>query len=228
MQKLLIVGGNSGIGLELGKQLLDQGVELIQWSRQEGTLANLGAKFSSLDLNEPLPDPPDSLDGLVYLPGTISLKPFERIKESEFLSDMQVNALGAAKVLQALRGALMKAKAPSVVLFSTVAVNTGFPYHTSVAMAKGALEGLTRSLAAEWAPHVRVNAIAPSLTDTPLASQFLNSESKRSMAQQRHPLKALGDPSQIASLARFLLSSEASFITGQILAADGGLGTIRT
>ncbi|MEP6597760.1 MAG: SDR family oxidoreductase, partial [Ginsengibacter sp.] len=116
----------------------------------------------------------------------------------------------------------------SIVLFSTVAVQTGLPFHAQVAASKGALEGLTKALAAEFAPKIRVNCIAPSLTDTPLASSLLNTGQKAEANAQRHPLKRIGTTADIANLAEFILSDKASWITGQIIHVDGGISTLKT
>jgi 3-oxoacyl-[acyl-carrier protein] reductase len=227
MAKYLIVGGNSGIGERLIEELLEEKHEVLQWSRKKGQFSS-EFEWQQLDLGAELPQVPDVLDGVVYLPGSISLKPFHRFSDADFRSDFEVNALGAARVLQVAMPALKKSqRKASVVYFSTVAVQTGLPFHASVAMAKGAVEGLTRALAAEWAPKIRVNAIAPSLTDTPLAGQILNSELKRKASADRHPLKCVGDSQGIARLAAYLLSENADFITGQIIFADGGLGSLR-
>jgi NAD(P)-dependent dehydrogenase (short-subunit alcohol dehydrogenase family) len=166
---------------------------------------------------------------VVYCPGSIRLRPFHRLKTQDFLSDLEINLLGAVKAIQACLPGLKKADAPaSIVLFSTVAVKTGMPFHASIASAKGAIEGLTRSLAAEFAPRIRVNAIAPSLTDTNLAKTLLSDDGKRTAAAERHPLKRVGTPADIAAAAKFLLDDSASWITGQIIAVDGGMGAIRT
>jgi NAD(P)-dependent dehydrogenase (short-subunit alcohol dehydrogenase family) len=171
---------------------------------------------------------PPTLDGVVYCPGSIRLRPLARLTEEEFVEDFQLNLLGAVKVIQGCRKALRKAEAgASIVLFSTVAVQTGMPFHASVASAKGAVEGLTRSLAAELAPHIRVNAVAPSMTDTPLAAALLADDAKRKAAADRHPLKRVGSPEDIASVAVFLLGEESSWITGQVVGVDGGMGPIR-
>jgi NAD(P)-dependent dehydrogenase (short-subunit alcohol dehydrogenase family) len=150
------------------------------------------------------------------------------MKPDEFMKEFQVNALGAAQVLQQCFKPLKKNGHSAVVLFSTVAVQMGMGFHSSIAMAKGALEGLTRSLAAEWAGSIRVNAIAPSLTDTPLAASLLSTEEKRIASQNRHPTKSLGAPKDLAAMAEFLLNEEAKFMTGQILGMDGGLSSVKT
>jgi NAD(P)-dependent dehydrogenase (short-subunit alcohol dehydrogenase family) len=172
--------------------------------------------------------PFDQVDGLVYCPGSIDLKPFGRIKPEQFIKDYELQVLGAVKCIQAVLPKLKKADNPSVVLFSTVAVQNGFNFHSLVASSKGAIEGLTRSLAAEFAPKIRVNAIAPSLTDTPLASRMLNSDAKREANDQRHPLKRIGKVEDIAHAAMYLLSDKSSWVTGQIFHVDGGMSSIKS
>jgi NAD(P)-dependent dehydrogenase (short-subunit alcohol dehydrogenase family) len=169
---------------------------------------------------------PDEVHGLVYCPGTIMLKPFRAIKPEQFETDFRINVLGAVKSIQWAQKKL--AAGSSIVLFSTVAVGTGMPYHASIASAKGAIEGLTRSLAAEFAPRTRVNAIAPSLTDTPLAERLINSPERKKGSEERHPLKTIGQRSDMAAMAYFLLSRQSGWITGQILHVDGGISSIRT
>ena len=163
----------------------------------------------------------------MYAPGSINLKPFRGLKRSDFEHEFAINALGAVDVLQWAQKTLTATPGASVVLFSTVAVTQGMPFHASVAAAKGAVEGLTRSLAAEWAPKVRVNAIAPSLTNTPLAERLLNNEAKQEAAAKRHPLQRVGTPEDIANAALFLLSEQSSWITGQILGVDGGMSALK-
>lgn len=176
---------------------------------------------------EPVFDLPETLHGLVYFPGTITLKPFHRLSDDDFLRDLQVNLLGAVRLMRLALPALKNAEGASVVFFSSVAVRAGLPYHASIAAAKGALEGMTRSLAAELAPRIRVNCIAPSLTDTPLAEMLLNSDEKREAAGKRHPLHRIGDPAENARLVAFLLGDDSAFMTGQVLRPDGGLSVLR-
>lgn len=170
---------------------------------------------------------PEIIDGLVYCPGTINLKPFHRLKSDDFLTDWQVNFLGAVNIIQSLLPNLKKAENPVIILFSTVAVTTGMPFHSSIAAAKGAIEGFTRSLAAELAPQIRVNCIAPSLTQTSLAEKLLNTTEKMDGASKRHPLQRFGQTADIAEMACFLLSDKAGWITGQVLHVDGGMSTLK-
>ena len=231
-KNIFIVGGSSGIGLELVKALSANHDEIYVGSRTNSTLAEvpgvhhftLDVKAESLDLDAL----PDILHGLVYCPGTIVLKPFQRLTIDDFQEDFDLNLLGAVKVIQGCLKRLKKSPTgASIVLFSTVAVKTGMVFHASVASAKGAVEGLTRALAAEFAPRIRVNAIAPSLTQTPLAESLLSSEDRQKASAERHPLKRIGAPQEIAALALHLLRDEGSWITGQIIHADGGMSSIK-
>lgn len=227
----LIIGASSGIGLALARKLKDQGYYLHTASRhQSDELKELSGTFTQLDVTADeidLGDLPEKIDALIYCPGTINLKPFRSLKKEEIYNDFEVNAYGALKVIKAAYGKLRKSENASIVMFSTVAVQIGMPFHSSVAMAKGAVEGLTRSLAAELAPKIRVNAIAPSLTDTPLASNLLANEDKQEASRKRHPLQRYGQPDELASLAAYLISDEASWMTGQIIGMDGGISSTR-
>ncbi len=228
MKTILMIGGNTGIGYEAAKKLKSAGHRVIAAVREAAPLEALGVEtqpFEATALSEL--DLPEVLDGLVYFPGSINLKPFHRLTASDFENDYAINAQGAVHCLQQALPALKKSPQASVVLFSSVAVQTGMPFHASIAMAKGAVEGLTRSLAAELAPRIRVNAIAPSLTDTPLAAPLLNAEAKREASAKRHPLNQVGDPADLASLVSLLLGEESKFITGQVLAADGGMSSVK-
>jgi 3-oxoacyl-[acyl-carrier protein] reductase len=231
MKSYLIAGGSSGIGLALVKKLSDEGHQLTVVSRTCDSLAGLPGvthlpkNLVTDDLTEG--ELPASLDGVVYCPGSINLKPFKSLKPEAFTEDFQINVLGAVKVLQASLKALKATENPSVVLFSTVAVCQGMPFHASIAAAKGAVEGLTRSLAAEWAPAIRVNCIAPSLTDTPLAARLLSSDEKKEAAGSRHPLKRVGTPEEIAALAQFLLGDNSRWMTGQVIGLDGGMSALK-
>ena len=226
----LLIGGSSGIGLATARAQLAAGHRLTAAARNAAPLAGLGVPVLPFDALSPQLDPaslPESLDGLVYFPGSINLKPFHRLSADDFLNDFRLNCLGAVTAIQAALPALKKSGSASIVLFSTVAVAQGMPFHASIAAAKAAVEGLAKSLAAEFAPSIRVNVIAPSLTDTPLAAPLLNSEVKREGAAKRHPLQRVGSPEEVAALVGFLLSDASKSMSGQILRPDGGLSSLR-
>lgn len=229
--KYLIIGGNSGIGKESITRLLDEGHELFVASRTapEHSSPNLNY-IGSFDPGSVFDaELPDELDGVVYFPGTINLKPFRSLKKEDFLEDLEVNFFGALEVIKAALKPLKKSRnTSSVVLFSTVAVGQGMPFHSSIAVAKAAIEALSRSLAAEFAPHIRFNVIAPSLTETGLASNLLSTPEKVEASKKRHPLNRIGDPSQTAGLVSFLLGKDSGFMTGQIIGIDGGLSSLKT
>jgi len=223
-KNIVIIGGNSGIGKAIAADLSSKGCNLFLYSRSgEGTTA----LDISVDFPE-IPNLPEVIDGLVYCPGTINLKPFHRISISDFQKEMDINFFGAVRVLQACLKSLKKSNTASVVLFSTVAVQTGMGFHAGIASAKGAIEGLSRSLAAEWAPSkIRVNTIAPSLTDTPLATNLLSTPEKKESSDKRHPLGRVGTPEDIAKATSYLLSEDSSWMTGQILHLDGGMSSLK-
>lgn len=223
-----LIGGNSGIGLALARRLVAGGHSVHAAARKPDALAALGIPVQPFDAESPgALTWPERLDGLVYCPGTITLKSFGRLTSDDFLRDLRVNLLGAVAALQSAHPALRASGSGSVVLFSTVAVAQGMPMHASIAAAKGAVEGLARSLAAEWAPHVRVNVVAPSLTDTPLAGNLLADEARRAGAAKRHPLQRVGEADAIAASVEHLLSPESAFMTGHVLRIDGGLSSVR-
>ncbi|MBN7815594.1 SDR family NAD(P)-dependent oxidoreductase [Algoriphagus pacificus] len=223
-KNIVIIGGNSGIGKAVAEQADASGANLFLYSRNgEGN-----HQIDITDETSELQDLPDVIDGLVYCPGSINLKPFHRISMDDFKNEMDVNFFGAVKTLQACMKNLKKSGQASVVLYSTVAVQTGMGFHAGIASAKGAVEGLVRSLAAEWAPNnIRVNAIAPSLTDTPLAKQLVSTDEKRAASGKRHPLGRIGTPADIASATLFLLDEKSSWMTGQILHVDGGMSNLK-
>ncbi len=231
-KNILVVGGSSGIGEAVVSQLLREDASVWLWSRRERKdLVEQGVTCQSVDVTTDFDTEsfslPEILHGVVYAPGTINLAPFRMLKLDTFLQDYQVNVLGAVRVLKGVEERLFAAQGASVVLFSTVAVRRGMQFHTSIAAAKGAVEGLTISLAAEWAGRkVRVNAVAPSLTDTPLASRLLGNEKKAEAAAQRHPLGRVGTPDELGRATCFLLHGDTSWITGQVLGVDGGLGAL--
>jgi len=227
-KNILIVGGSKGIGLETVKRMQNNHKVYVASRTKDNldlqhithfTFDVLEDDISSLDL-------PNQLDGLVFCPGSINLKPFKMLKPSAFEEDISLNFMSLVKVTHQLLDKLKASDQASIVYFSTVAVQTGMPFHTSVAAAKGAIEGFARSLAAEYAPKFRVNVIAPSLTETPLASKLLGNEKKREKMDARHPLKRVGQPKDIAAMTTFLLSDESSWMTGQVLGVDGGMSSL--
>ena len=231
MANVLVVGGSRGMGRAITEQLLQQHHAVWLACREPESAADLHAavRFRWDACNEAFPVAllPERLHGLVYCPGTINLKPFGRLSAQDFYQDWQVNCLGAVTAIQASLPALKAAERASVVLFSSVAAQTGLNFHASIAAAKGAVEGLTRALAAELAPAICVNAIAPALIDTPLAAPLLNSDSKRNAIAERNPLKQIGSATTVAELACWLLTTSQPFVTGQVLAVDGGLSRLR-
>lgn len=228
----LVVGGSSGIGLALVNKLVNEGHQVWSASRQKGDIPS-SVNYIELDVtaseNQLKQNLPDVLDGVAYCPGTINLKPFPRLTEADFLADFNVNVLGAVKTIQICFPSLKKSQNASVLLFSTVAVQTGMGFHASIAASKGAIEGLTKSLAAEFASSkIRVNALAPSLTETPLAHNLISTPEKKEVSDKRHPLGRIGTANELAEAAFFLLSDKSTWITGQILAIDGGMSSVRT
>lgn len=230
MKTILIIGASSGIGKELALQLADSGHQVVGTYHQHPITSNhSNLRYMAYDVmgETPLQVMPEKIDALVYCPGSILLKPFARIRPDDFMQDYQLNVLGAVKVIQAILPSLKSAPQASIVFLSSVAATLGLNYHSVVASSKGALEGLTRALAAEFAPTIRVNAIALSLTDTPLANGLLNTEQKIEANAQRHPMKRIGNTSDVTHMISFLLSDQASWITGQIFHVDGGMSSLK-
>ena len=228
MKNILLIGGSLGIGNAIAKEL-QNGANVYVASRTSENLANLNVTHIPFDATTESLDAtnlPSVIDGLVYCPGSINLRPFRGLKLETFESDMNINFFSMVKVIQSVLPQLTASEQSSIVLFSTVAVKMGMPFHTSVAAAKGAIEGFAKALAAEYAPKIRVNVIAPSLTDTPLADKFLSNDEKREKSALRHPLKRFGTAEDIATMASFLLSDKSSWISGQIFHVDGGMSTL--
>lgn len=227
MQKnILLIGGSYGIGFEIAKALQDHFTVYIASRTNEG-LDQLNVKHISFDATSDQLDEahlPDTIHGFVYCPGSINLKPLKMLSLDTFRQEMELNFFALVNAVKAIIPRMEESS--SMIFFSTVAVGTGMPFHTSVAAAKGAIEGFMKSLAAEYAPKIRINCIAPSLVDTPLAGRLLNNDKKRDAMAQRHPLKRVGNAKDIADLAVFLLGDRSTWITGQIMGVDGGISTL--
>lgn len=233
MKNIVIAGAGKGIGLKTAEMLHAEN-NLYTISRNNTPeLSALNTKFYEIDVTtgnlDALNDLPEVIDAAIYCPGSINLKPFNRLTAQDFLNDFNQNVVGAVSLLQKLLPNLKRASGASVVLFSTVAVKLGMPFHASIATSKAAIEGLAKSLAAEWAAaKIRVNVIAPSLTDTPLAAALLSTDEKRDASAKRHPLQRVGNTDDMASLVSFLISDHSSWITGQVIGVDGGMGSLKT
>ena len=229
MKNYLVIGGSSGIGKEISELLSNENI-VFSTSRNEINELNENIRHIKYDVLEDELDPellPDQIDGFVYCPGTINLRPFRSLKLETFRSDLELNLIGAIKTLQIILTRLQQSPSSSIIFYSTVAVKTGMPFHSSVSSSKSALEGLTKSLAAEFAPKIRVNCIAPSIVNTPLANKFLNTEDKIEKAAARHPLNKIGTAKEIAQLTQYLLDDKSKWITGQIINIDGGISSIK-
>ena len=230
MKHVVIIGASSGIGSALAQRLLKSGIELTVFSRRRPEIESEHIAYFPYDVlsdADQLPVSDRVVDGFVYMPGNIRLKPFKSLKDDEFLEDWKINFLGAVKTFRHFLPQLLKSTSASALFFSTVAGTIGMPFHSSIAAAKSAVEGLTRSLAAEFAPKIRINCIAPSLTKTPLSEYLTNNEQKLIASIDRHPLKRIGQPDDVAAFAEFLLSDKAEFITGQVIRMDGGISTVK-
>ena len=229
MKNYLVIGGSSGIGKEISELLSNENI-VFSTSRNEINESNENIRHIKYDVLEDELDPellPNQIDGFVYCPGTINLRPFRSLKLETFRSDLELNLIGAIKTLQIILTRLQQSPSSSIIFYSTVAVKTGMPFHSSVSSSKSALEGLTKSLAAEFAPKIRVNCIAPSIVNTPLANKFLNTEDKIEKAAARHPLNKIGTAKEIAQLTQYLLDDKSKWITGQIINIDGGISSVK-
>ncbi len=222
MKTYIIVGGSKGIGQAITKNLL-QNNKVINLSRTKPEFDHDNLQHHSVDiLSDELPNIGQA-DGLIYCPGSINLKPIGRLDIGDFRSDFEINVIGAVKAIQAYLPILKKGDKPSMLFFSTVAAKLGMPFHASVAASKAAVEGLVKSIGAELAPTVRVNAIAPTVTDTELASKLLRNEKMIDNITERHPLKKFLNPTEVADMAAFLLSDKAASISGQVFEMDCGI-----
>lgn len=222
MKKILVIGGSKGIGKAIVASLIEKN-NIINLSRTPPSLAHKNLTHYNCDiLTDELPQL-DAVDALIYCPGSINLKPISRLKLEDFRADFEINVVGAVKAIQHYLPLLKRGTTPSILLFSTVASKLGMPFHASVAAAKSGVEGLVKSLGAELAPTIRVNAIAPTVTDTDLASKLLRNERMIDSITERHPLKKFLNPTEVADMAAFLTSDSASSISGQIFQMDCGI-----
>ncbi len=234
MGNILIIGASGGIGLATALQLQNEGHNVYgTYFKNEQVVSEyplinwLPLDLSNLDSLHWIEKLPEQLDGLFYAVGKVTLKPFNRISLQDFLEDYKLQTLGAIHVVQQVLSHLKKSNQASVVFCSSVASQIGFPFHALIGSSKGAIEGVTKSLAAEYAPTIRFNAIAPSITATKLTAQFINSPEKRAIQDSKHPMKRIGETEDVAQLASFLLSNKSAWMTGQIIPMDGGISAIK-
>lgn len=226
MKNILVIGGSKGIGAAIVQaQLQHHNVINISRSNPEITSDNL-THFSCNILEDELPEI-EAIDTLIYCPGSINLKPISRLKIEDFRNDYEINVLGAVKAIQKYLPLLKKGNNPNILLFSTVATKLGMPFHASIAAAKSAVEGLVKTLAAEFAPTIRVNAIAPTITNTDLASKLLRNDKMIESITDRHPLKKFLEPQEVADMADFLISDKARSMSGQIFTIDCGIVSVK-
>lgn len=225
-KSILLIGGSYGIGLEIATQLAEK-YNVYVASRTKEELDNISVNHITFDASVddfPTESLPSELHGFIFCPGSINLKPFKMLGMDAFKKDMEQNFFAMVRVTKSIIESM--ANGSSMVFFSTVAATIGMPFHTSISAAKGAIEGFAKSLAAEYAPKIRVNTIAPSLVDTPLAGRLLNNDKKKELMAQRHPLKRVGHAKDIANMAVFLLNPENTWISGQVFGIDGGMSSL--
>ena len=227
MKNILVVGGSKGIGREIVNSQLEKGNNCYNFSRTESGINNQNLIEEKIDiLIDELPDI-ENIDSVIYCPGSINLKPILQLKEEDFVNDFNINVLGAIKTVKTYLNNLKKGDDPSLLFFSTVAVGQGMPFHSSVSVAKAGIEGLTKSLAAELAPSIRVNCIAPTITRTDMAQRILRNEKIEENIANKHPLKKICEAKDVSDMADFLISHNAKNITGQIMHVDGGMSTLK-
>jgi NAD(P)-dependent dehydrogenase (short-subunit alcohol dehydrogenase family) len=222
MKTIIVIGGSKGIGFAIIKTLIDNH-KIINISRTEPELSHLNLTHFTCDvLHDELPMI-EAADGLIYCPGSINLKPISRLSLDDFREDFEINVLGAVKSIHKYLPLLKNGNKPSIILFSTVAAKLGMPFHASIATAKSGVEGLVKSLGAELAPILRINAIAPTITNTQLASKLLRNDKMIENIKERHPLKKFLNPDEVAAMAEFLMSDKAASISGQVFEMDCGI-----
>lgn len=226
MKTIVIIGGSKGIGKAISTTMLDKN-SVINISRSQPEFPHRNLTHYNCDiLTDELPDL-EKVDTLIYCPGSINLKPFERLKIEDFKNDYEINFIGAVKAIQKYLPNLKATDNSNILLFSTVASKLGMPFHTSIASVKSAIEGLVKSLAAEYAPKIRINAIAPTVTDTTLAAKLLRNDRQKEQMIERHPLKKYLNPEEVAEMAAFLISDKSASMSGQIFEMDCGITTFK-
>lgn len=227
MGKVLIIGGTKGIGKAIVSEVIEQH-EVVCLSRNISDFTHNNYKHIKFDvLNDEFPEI-ESLDTLIYCPGTINLKPISTLTLDDFRYDFELNVIGAVKAIKKYLNLLKKSENPSILMFSTVATKLGMPYHTSVSVSKSGIDGLVKTLGAELAPKIRINAIAPTITNTDLASKILRNEKVIENMIERHPLKKILSPDEIAKMACYLISKNSSSISGQIFNMDAGIVSFKS
>ncbi|UQD56316.1 SDR family NAD(P)-dependent oxidoreductase [Flavobacterium sp. K5-23] len=226
MKNILIIGGSKGIGNAILLQQLEQN-NIYNISRNAPNVSHPNLTHFSLDvLKDSLPKI-EAIDTLIYCPGSINLKPIGSLSIDDFRNDFEINVIGAVKVIQEYLPVLKKGTNPSIILFSTVAAKLGMPFHASIATAKAGVEGLVKSLGAELASVVRINAIAPTITETSLSAGILRNDRMKENMMERHPMKGYLKPEEVADMADFLMSQKAKSISGQIFEMDYGIVTFK-
>ena len=227
MGKVLIIGGTKGIGKAIVSEVIEKH-EVVCLSRNPSDFTHNNYKHIKFDvLNDELPEI-ESMDTLIYCPGTINLKPISTLTLDDFRSDFELNVIGAVKAIKKYLNLLKKSENPSILMFSTVATKLGMPYHSSVSVSKSGIDGLVKTLGAELAPKIRINAIAPTITNTDLASKILRNEKVIENMIERHPLKKILSPDEIAKMASYLISKNSSSISGQIFNMDAGIVSFKS
>ena len=227
MKNFLIIGGTKGIGKAIVEEVIEHN-KITCLSRNNTDFVHKNYSHVKFDaLSDDLPDL-DSIDCLIYCPGSINLKPISTLSLDDFRNDFELNVIGAVRAIKKYLPLLKKSETASILLFSTVATKLGMPYHATVSVAKSGIDGLVKTLGSELAPKVRINAIAPTITNTDLASKILRNEKVVENMVERHPLKMILSPKEVAKMASFLVSEDASSISGQIFNMDAGIVSFKS
>ena len=227
MKNIVIIGGTKGIGKAIVSEVVDNN-NVVCLSRNQSDFSHDNYTFHNFDaLVDDYPDF-ESVDCLIYCPGSINLKPISTLSLDDFRNDFELNVIGAVRAIKKYLNLLKKSGSASILLFSTVATKLGMPYHASVSVAKSGIDGLVKTLGSELAPKVRINAIAPTITNTELASKILRNDKVIENMVERHPLKKILSSNEVAKMASFLISEDASSISGQIFNMDAGIVSFKS